>query len=152
MSGSVDLLRRLAAVEQRAGQIYDQVYCTYVPLTTALAEIGGGLIGGALNVGTYTVGPVGGGATYSFNYPTTAKSIKVVLSGRWGAANNGYYCGLIPNGRTTAELMPAIVAQVANIQSIDCGDCNLDSSGRAQLLVGGANMTGVTVRIMGYFL
>jgi hypothetical protein len=147
----VDMLRRLNAQEQRLGQIYDQIACTYVPLQTALAEISGALAGAALNIGTYTVGPVGSGATYTFNYPSSARAIMVRLSCRWAASGSavGY---VIPSGASTNETGAICRALVAGLNSDSVGNVTLSTAGIAQLIISTTNTAGCSLYVIGYFI
>ena len=148
----VDTLRRLNATEQRLGQIYDQIACTYVPLRTALTEASGALAGAALNVGTYTVGPLGGGATYSFAYPSSAKALIVVLSATWAAASNASYAYMRPSGSAAADATVFCNAHVANFADRQTGIVNLSTSAQAQIVIVNANSTAFYLSVLGYFL
>ena len=153
MIGSdVELLRRIGQTEQRVEQAYLQSYCTYIPLTTALSEAGGALNGAALNVGTYTIGPLGSGADYTFDYLTTAKVVKMSINAAWAAASDNSYAYAIPNGGALAVTPVLCKALVANIADRKSGDVALDGSGLAQLIVAGANTTVCAVKILGYFV
>ena len=147
----VQLLRRVAALEQRSGQIYDQVYCTYVPLTTALTEIGGGLVGAALNVGTYTISYPGGGGTYTYNYPSTAKALYMYLTADWATAASASFAYVRPNGGTVNEGGVFSVALVANYYNRNTGIVALNS-GLAQIVVANANAAHLYLLVQGYFL
>lgn len=148
----VRTLRRLNALEQRSGQVYDQIACTYVPLTSAIKDGGGNLDGGALNVGTYTVGPLDSGADYTFDYPTTVKALYAYLAVRWAVASGGSYAYLRPNGSTVNEICIICNALIANVADLKNGIVNLDSSGLAQILVVGANAAAVNFYVQGYFV
>jgi len=121
----------------------------YVPLTTALTN--SGLDGDALAVGTYSIGPVGSGANFEFNYPSAARALSVRLSGRWSAANGGYYCYLRPSG-STGRAHVVVHSLVANIYNDNPGIVGTDTNGKVELVVVGANTTGTWVVITGYFL
>ncbi len=123
-----------------------------ISLTTALAETGGSLAGAALNVGTYTVGPTGGGATYSYAYPSNAKSLDVYMSAAWASAATASFAYLRPNGGTSTAAGVTCNAMVAAFYDRQYGKVSLDSSGLAQLLVVNANTTGLYLYILGYSL
>jgi hypothetical protein len=152
MSDDVDVLRRLNAQEQKLGQVYDQIACTYVPLTATLFEAGGLLAGAALNVGVYSIGPVGGGATYSFAYPTTAKAVMVKLQATWAAAAAGSVAYCIYTGGASTESGVIAAGMVANISDRKSGIVSLDASSKLSLVVAGANTTALNLAILGYFL
>lgn len=152
MMSDAATLRRLDAAEKRIGQVYDQIACTYVPITTALTEAGGGLVGGALVVGTYSFGPAGGGATYSFAYPTTAKALNVMLSGQWAAAASATYAYCRPNGGSVIEAACLARSMVAGFYNSSAGTVALDGSGLGQLVVVGANATGLSLYVLGWYL
>jgi hypothetical protein len=151
-SSDVDTLRRMGQIEQRVGQIYDQIACTYVPLSTALSEAAGVLVGAALNIGVYSVGPIGSGATYTYNYPTTAKAVYVRLTAVWAAASSSNLATCYITGGGTPDQSPIARSHVANIASDATGNVTLDSSGKFSLQVAGANTTSLSLYVLGYFL
>jgi hypothetical protein len=151
-SPDVDIQRRLGLMEKRGGQVYDQIACTYVPLTTALVETGGALVGAALNVGTYTAGWVGGGCTYSFNYPITAWALNIRITASWANAASASLAYCRPNGGTTNEGAPIARARLQGVFEDPCGVVSLDSAAKFQIVVANANTTAFSLYILGYFL
>jgi hypothetical protein len=113
------------------------------------AHVGGALAGAALNVGTYSVGPVGGGATYTFDYPTTTKALSIVMMVKWAAAADASYAQLSPIGGSGG---PTVISQVANIRSSVAGNVSLDSSAKFNIVIGNANSTYFYFYVTGYFI
>lgn len=130
------------------GSSFHDVY-GYCPLTTALTNTG--LDGDAVNIGSYIIGPTGdGGASYTYGYPSDATAIQVRLSAKWGAAADANLAYLRPNGGSVNEAGPVVRAHEANIHDDDTGTVALDSNGRAQLVIAGANTTAIFVYVLGY--
>lgn len=151
MMENVESRREFNALQQQMGQFYNNVWATYVPLTTALTNTG--LDGDAVNIGTYIIGPTGdAGAAYTFAYPTTAKALAVRLGAQWAVPANANYADLRPNGGTGTIAGAFVRAHVANIINDSCGVVGLDSSARALLTVAGANTAWTEVYITGWFL
>lgn len=152
MDADVDSIRAFQALKTQVGQLYDQVWATYVPLQTALVETGGGLAGGVLNIGTYTVGPVGSGATYTFAYRTTAKALNVFIAAKWAAVADASVAYLIPNGGAATDQLPQVRSHVAASWNDGNGIWNLDANALGQIVIANANTTGFVLRVMGYFV
>lgn len=116
----------------------------FVPLTTPLTSTsydGGDTVAvGTTNIDTSSV----------FGAPAGIKGVMVQLSGVWSSANNGYTVSLRPKGGSTNVMI--IRAQVANINSDMTGFCPCDANGDLDLVVAGADVTNVVIRIHGYFI
>jgi len=129
----------------RAGTTYTGYI--YVPLANLLTHPS--LDGDALAVGTYTIGPVGSGANFEFNYPAAAKALMVRIVARWSSAGNYYVGAKHPDGNHATVMA---WAHAANIWDNDVGPVATDSTGKITLLVYGANTSNTWVLIAGYFI
>jgi hypothetical protein len=123
-----------------------------VPLTTPLSEDGGALAGAALNVGTYTVGPTGSGATYTFAYPSSAQALIIRLFAKWAAASDTSFAYVVYAGGAGTESGVNCSAHVAGLNDRQHGIVSLDTNAKAQIVVTGANTTSLDMKVLGYFI
>ena len=130
----------------RAGTTYTGYI--YVPLATTLTHTS--LDGDPLNVGTYTVGPVGSGANFEFDYPSAARAVAVRIAARWSSSNDGYVAYVRPPGSGYAHV--AVRAMVAGRYTENAGPVAADDAGKIELVVGGADASNVWLTVCGYFL
>ena len=120
----------------------------YVPLINSLTH--SSLDGDALAQGTYTVGPIGSGATFQFDYPSIVRAVHVRIIAKWNNAISGRWAFVAPPGANYAQV--AVHSVVAGMWSDNSGIVSTDTSGRFNLTVAGENATGIWLLITGFFL
>jgi hypothetical protein len=151
-SAAAELGKQLDSLAKQVDVSRGKVGYPYVPRypDASLSENSGALAGEAVNVGSYTIGPLGSGADYTFDYPASAKVINVRLVGRWAAIADANIAYVIPNGGAQTDGGVQVKAYVATWGDPSFGLVSLDTDALAQLVVVTANMSGCALNILGY--
>lgn len=111
----------------------------YVPLTEVVVWNGV-----SKAVGTY-------GLTASdLGIPTEAKAVSISLIARFALSGSAYYAYARKYG--VDESVVVVHSQRANTYIDACGVVNCDSSGRIQVVVGGATSNSTYLRVHGYYI
>jgi hypothetical protein len=129
-------LRKLQDGSLRTGYIF-------VPLTTPKTSTDWD--GDVKNTGTYDIDS----SASPWSLPAGVKAIVIRLAANWGAANSGYYAALRPNGQTE---FTSVVKAYFNGYVEMTAVVPVDSNGDFEVVIGGANTTGVYLQLWGYYV
>lgn len=145
MSAEVELLRRLAEAERRLDQIYNRLFCTFVPLAIPVA---------AINLDTFSsVGVSTEITAATMGTPATAKAVEI---GRLEAYDSGVILNLFFSVGHSATYYAdkAVHPSVNNIRADTGGVCATDANGSIwyQCAASGVNTLTVYLLITGYYL
>jgi len=97
------------------------------------------------NVGTYDIDTSEG----DWNLPTGVKAVLVRLAAKWSSADNDYCMYVRPKG--SSSFIGAVRSESANEYHEATSVCPCDDNGDFQVVIVGANATGVYVEIHGYW-
>ena len=119
----------------------------YIAVPSQDADDTGGVAwGGATKaVGTWTTSTC---RTTAMAFQPKTKAVCVMFQGNWAATANTNYAYVTTPGQTLCAVIRAHTLYTQETQAIVA----LDANGQFQCIIGGLQMTGSLMRVVGYFM